>query len=58
MKPRDTVKLDIAESDKSETYPAEEALHEDSLCRYLHQPDEKHEYQKDESRFVLFVRRA
>ena len=58
MKPRDAVKLDIAESDKSKTYPAEEALPEDSLCRYLHQPDEKYEYQKHESRFVLFVRRA
>lgn len=58
MKPRDAVKLDIAESDKSETYPAEEALPEDSLCRYLHQPDEKYEYQKHESHFVLFVRRA
>ena len=48
MKPRDALKLNIAELDKSETYPAEEALPEDGLCRYLYQPDEQDEDQKDQ----------
>lgn len=35
VKPKDTIKLDIAEPDKSETYPEEEELPEVGIYRYL-----------------------
>ena len=38
MHPKDTIKLDIAELGKSETYPEENVLPEDGLYRYLYQP--------------------
>ena len=35
VKPKDTIKLDIVEPDKSETYPEEEELPEVGAYRYL-----------------------
>ena len=42
VKPKDAIKLDIIELDKSETYPEEGMLPEDGLYRYLYQPGEQH----------------
>ena len=42
VKPKDAIKLDITELDKSETFPEEEVLPEDGLYRYLYPPGEQH----------------
>ena len=42
MKPKDSIKLDIGELDKSESYPEKEVSAEDSLYRYLYQSGEQH----------------
>ena len=46
MKPKDTIKLDIVDLDKSETYLEQNVLPEDGLYRYLYQPGEQHGDQK------------
>ena len=48
MKPRDAIKLNFVELDKSKTYLEEEALPEDGLNRYLYQPGEQHRDKKQE----------
>lgn len=40
MNPKNAIKLDIEELDKSETYPEEEQLAKDCLYRHLNQPGE------------------
>lgn len=50
MKPKDTIELDSVEANKSEIYPEEnfypQALPEDDLYRYLHQPGKQHGHEK------------
>ena len=46
MKPKNPIKMDIVELNKSETYPKEEVLPENSLCRYQYQPGKQHADQK------------
>ena len=42
MRPKDAIKMDIVELDKSEIYPKEKVNLKDGLYRYLHQPGEQH----------------
>ena len=46
MKPKNAIKPDFAKLDKSETYPEENVLPEDSLCRYPYRSDKQREVQK------------
>ena len=46
MKPKDAIKLDIVELDRSETYLEEHVLLEDGLYINLYQPDEQYGDQK------------
>ena len=46
MKPKNVIKPDFVNLDKSETYPEENVLPEDSLYRYPYRPDKQHEDQK------------
>ena len=52
MKPKNAIKLDIVELDKSETYPEENLLPEDGLCRYLYWSGEQHTYEKCATDFM------
>lgn len=45
MKPKNAIKLDTFKLDK--TYSGENALAQDGLYRYLYQPAEQHEGQKN-----------
>ena len=45
MKPKDAIKQDIVQLDKSEAYP-KEVVPEDDLCRSLYQSGEQHGDQK------------
>ena len=45
--PKDAIKLDLVVLDKSQTYSEEKMLTEDGLYRYLYQPAEQHEGQKN-----------
>lgn len=53
MKPKDEIKLDIVELDKSETYAEEEVLPEDGLCRYLIQSCEQHRNQEIQATYFI-----
>lgn len=53
MKPKDAIKLDIVELDKSETYAEEEVLPEGDLCRYLIQPCEQGRYQEIQATYFI-----
>ena len=46
MKPKNAIKLDFVKLDKSETYPEENVLPEDSLYRYPYRPEKQREDQK------------
>ena len=46
MKPKNAIKLDIVELDKFETYPEENILPKDGLCRYLYWSGEQHTYER------------
>lgn len=54
MKPKDEIKLDIVELDKSETYAEEEVLPEGDLCRYLIQPCEQDRYQEIQATYFIW----
>ena len=45
--PKDAIKLDLVVLDKSQTYSEEKMLTEDGLYRYLYQPAEQLEGQKN-----------
>ena len=46
MRPKDAIKIDIVNLDKSETYPEENVIPEDILFKHLYQTCVKHEDQK------------
>ena len=46
MKPKDAIKLKEVPLVALESYPPEEVLPEDGLCRYLLQPGEEHDDQR------------
>ena len=46
INPKDAIKVDIVNLDKSKPYPKEKLLPKDDLYRYIYQPGEKHGDQK------------
>ena len=52
MKPKDAIKLDAAQIDK--TYPVKSLLPEDGLYRYLYQPGEQHGDQKRRATYFIW----
>ena len=52
MKPKDAIKLHIFELDKTRTYAKEKELAEDSLHRYLYQPERNGEQKGRTTDFI------
>ena len=56
MKPKNPIKLDTIELDKTYPDPEENVLSKDDLYRYLCQPREQHRDQKDEQQTLSGVK--